>query len=37
MLDDSLEWIQRYAEALKTHEGDSVILRLRIGIRVTVS
>ena len=33
----SLEGSQRYAEALKAHEGDIITVRLATGIRVTVS
>ena len=32
----SLEGSQRYAEALKAHEGDSITVRLATGMRVTV-
>ena len=32
----SLEGSQRYAEALKAHEGDSITVRLATGSRVTV-
>ena len=32
----SLEGSQRYAEALKAHEGDSITVRLETGSRVTV-